>query len=151
MHDAAHEGLGVQPDNEIPVGLLSVFGLVFVAGMVAVFLALQSLFTVLLDENMMAKQLGVQNQALLDLRARETEQLNNYKALDAAAGRYQVPISQAMELVVKERAAAPAPAVPAVPAEGAAAAAPAEGAAPAAAGADAAPAPAATGNAEAGK
>ncbi|MEW6413565.1 MAG: hypothetical protein AB1483_14005 [Candidatus Zixiibacteriota bacterium] len=43
-----------------------------------------------------------QSTALRDFRAREDETLNSYKLLDSTAGRYQVPISRAMELIAEE-------------------------------------------------
>ena len=42
------------------------------------------------------------SQELLDLRERESEELNSYKLLDKDKGVYRIPIDRAMELVVEE-------------------------------------------------
>jgi hypothetical protein len=39
---------------------------------------------------------------LLELRKRETEELNSYKLLDKEKGIYQIPIERAMELTIEE-------------------------------------------------
>ena len=41
-------------------------------------------------------------QALAELRAKYTVQLSSYAKLDAAKGVYQIPIDQAMKLVIQE-------------------------------------------------
>ena len=43
-----------------------------------------------------------QSAALRELRARETEELNSYKLLDAERGIYRVPIERAIELLADE-------------------------------------------------
>ncbi len=40
--------------------------------------------------------------ALRELRAQETDMLENYRILDAAKGIYQIPINRAMELMAQE-------------------------------------------------
>ena len=42
------------------------------------------------------------SQELLDMRKKESEELNSYKLLDKDKGVYRIPIDRAMELVVEE-------------------------------------------------
>jgi len=82
------------------------------------------------------RQLTPVSQDLLDLRAKEDQQLNSYGIADKAAGTVRLPLSRAMELVVAEaKAGTPKYAVApyAVKKAEDAAAAPATPAAPAAA------------------
>ncbi len=43
-----------------------------------------------------------QSVAIRELRARETEELNSYKLLDAEKGIYRIPIDRAMQLIADE-------------------------------------------------
>jgi hypothetical protein len=42
------------------------------------------------------------SQELMELRERETEELNSYELLDEEKGIYRIPIKRAMELIVEE-------------------------------------------------
>lgn len=54
------------------------------------------------EEIIYEQELKPESPELLELRAAEADSLNNYILLDSAKGQYQIPIDEAMELVVKE-------------------------------------------------
>lgn len=145
MHDPAHENLGVQSSSDINSAFIGVLMVGFIGMMTGIFLVMHSLFLGLKDEMLQAKLYGVENPVLIELRTHEAEVLGNYKVLDKETGRYQIPITDAMtltvrDMAVKKQASAPgeAPAEALMPVEAPASAG--DAIAPVPAGSEAAPA-----------
>lgn len=73
------------------------------------------------DAEVQSKELGPDNPDLVELRARDRGRLEGYDAVDRDAGRYQIPIERAMDLLVRKpgliasRPAASGSAVPSTP------------------------------------
>jgi hypothetical protein len=81
---------------------LIVFGGLSLIIVVVILVFLYEYFTVASGRMVEEMVLKPQSAALRELRARETEELNNYKLLDAERGIYRIPISRAIELIADE-------------------------------------------------
>ncbi len=62
---------------------------------------IDSLYQITREETIQTNVLAPQSDTLLNLRAHEDEVLNNYKLLDPATGKYQIPVDRAMELLAE--------------------------------------------------
>jgi len=86
----------------IPI-LLNIVGIIVI--LVVVIAGVTFYFNTYRDRIIEETQLTPVSQDLLDLRAKEDQQLNSYGIADKAAGTVRVPVSRAMELVIAEAAA----------------------------------------------
>ena len=154
--DAA-SGAGVEADT-LPVGQIALWVLALLGLVGGLVVALWQYFDAVTQRAVVAQDLSQIPPALPELRARDRQLLSHYEVVDAARGRFRVPIDRAMELLAADstliapigvatppEGTAPAPTPAPVPSSGAPAATPARAPAPAApqAPAPAAPAPAA--------
>lgn len=80
--------------------LLNIVGILVILAVVIV--AVQFYYNTYVDRLVEAQQLTPVSQDLLDLRAKEDQQLNSYGIADKAAGTVRLPVSRAMELVLTE-------------------------------------------------
>lgn len=93
-HDTAAE-----PDRPPSLKLLVL--LVVLSGVVALaVVGLWQLFTLATIAQVYESELAPENPQLLDLRARDDGRLRSYDVVDPKAGRYQIPVEQAMRLLV---------------------------------------------------
>ena len=96
-----------EPDyehGEPRTGLIALFGLGTVAGLVALVLGIQFYFDRVEEQQVYVKQMAPLSDDLLNLRAREDTELHSYQYLDRAAGKVRVPIERGMELLAREAA-----------------------------------------------
>lgn len=151
--DAA-SGTGVEADT-LPVGQIALWVLALLGLVGGLVVALWQYFDAVTQRAVVAQDLSQIPPALPELRARDRQLLSHYEVVDAARGRFRVPIDRAMELLAADptliapiggatppasaapapaaapESGAPAPAAPQAPAPAAPApAAPAPGAAP---------------------
>jgi hypothetical protein len=105
--------------REIRAGMIAVYMVIAIAGIYVMLFVMENLFTLVSSEEIYAKQASVPSSDLEKLRTSEHETLTTYKVLDKEKGIYQIPVSDAMSLVVRDYAsrasAAPAPSTGAAP------------------------------------
>ena len=85
--------------NVAKVIIFSIFGIII---LVAVLIFTWDYFTSVKENMVENVVLKPQSAAIRELHARETEELNSYKLLDADKGIYRIPIVRAMELTADE-------------------------------------------------
>ncbi len=90
--------------SEPNVRLITAFGAISVALLVAVVLGLQFYFDRVLEQQVYVQVLAPQSPVLAALRAREDEELHSYRYLDREKGIVRLPIERAMELLAAEYA-----------------------------------------------
>ena len=83
-------------------GLILVIGLGSLVTLVAVMFGLASYYDMLRDKEQQSKILGVDNPALLALRADEDKKLTQYAAIGADKKRIRIPIERAMQLMAQK-------------------------------------------------
>lgn len=137
--DAA-SGAGVEADT-LPVGQIALWVLALLGLVGGLVVALWQYFDAVTQRAVVAQDLSQIPPALPELRARDRQLLSHYEVVDAARGRFRVPIDRAMELLAADPTLI-APIGVATPPEGTAPA-PAPSTAPSTAPESGAPAPAA--------
>ena len=90
--------------SEPNVRFIALFGVASLLLLVVAILALQYYFDRTLERQVYTKVLAPESQALVDLRAREDEELHSYRYLDREKGTVRLPIERAMELLATESA-----------------------------------------------
>ena len=88
--------------SEPNVRFIAAFGASTLVLLVLIVLALQFYFDRVLEQEVYLKVLAPESQALVDLRAREDEELHAYRYLDRDKGTVRLPIERAMELIASE-------------------------------------------------
>lgn len=83
--------------------VIALFGLLTLALLAAVILALQAYVDHARERQVFVRQLEPVPEDLLSLRAREEAKLNSYGYVDRERGIVRIPIRQAMELVIREK------------------------------------------------
>lgn len=78
------------------------YGILGVIAVVIVIFFIWEVFSATRERLVQKMILEPQSAAIRELRARETEELNSYKLLDAEKGTYQIPIERAIELMADE-------------------------------------------------
>ena len=102
-HPSQHPNLKPEPDN-LPIGFLAGFIIAILAVMVFVALIARQLLYTATQHQIEAVDTGVPNRALGKHRMKEDAILGNYEAVDAAAGTYRIPITQAIDAYVAKAA-----------------------------------------------
>lgn len=120
----SEESLHAQVDAELDVPpsfrIMAAVAILTVVLVVAV-IGVWQLVLVTSDAEVQRKELGPDNPELVELRARDRGRLEGYDAIDRDAGRYQIPIERAMDLLVRKpeliasRPAASGSALPSTP------------------------------------
>jgi hypothetical protein len=88
--------------SDVNVAKVIIFGIFGIIILVAVLIFTWDYFTSVKESMVENVVLKPQSAAIRELHARETEELNSYKLLDADKGVYRIPIERAMELVADE-------------------------------------------------
>jgi hypothetical protein len=101
MSEQAGQGFDRSEPN---VRLIAIFGAGTLALLVVSVLALQYYYDRVLEEQVFVKVQEPVAQTLVDLRAREDEELHSYRYLDREKGTVRLPIERAMELLANEAA-----------------------------------------------
>lgn len=83
--------------------VIALFGVLTLAFLVVVILALQAYVEYARERQVFVRQLEPVAEDLRNLRAREDAELNSYGYVDRDKGIVRIPIRQAMELVIRER------------------------------------------------
>lgn len=97
--DTHAENIGMEPDNPpmntlfIQLGVLSV-------GLVLLMVALVQMFKFDVQREVYDKDLSLENKQLLETKAHDEFMLTQYDVLDRDKGVYQIPIAQAMALLL---------------------------------------------------
>jgi hypothetical protein len=90
--------------SEPNVRFIAIFGAGTLVLLVVAVLALQYYFDRVLEEQVFVKVQEPVAQTLVDLRAREDEELHSYRYLDREKATVRLPIERAMELLAEEAA-----------------------------------------------
>ena len=90
--------------SEPNVQFIAIFGAGTLVLLVVTVVALQYYYDRVLEEQVFVKVREPVAQTLVDLRAREDEELHSYRYLDREKGTVRLPIERAMELLANEAA-----------------------------------------------
>jgi hypothetical protein len=101
MSEQAGQGFDRSEPN---VRFIAIFGAGTLVLLVVAVLALQFYYDRVLEEQVFVKVQEPVAQTLVDLRAREDEELHSYRYLDREKGTVRLPIERAMELLANEAA-----------------------------------------------
>jgi hypothetical protein len=101
MSEQAGQGFDRSEPN---VRIIAIFGAGTLVLLVVAVLALQYYYDRVLEEQVFVKVQEPVAQTLVDLRAREDEELHAYRYLDREKGTVRLPIERAMELLASEAA-----------------------------------------------
>lgn len=102
----------VKPENnsnpgyekrDVNVKKLVLWGIVGVVIVVISLVAITEYFLITKEDYYYRAVEKPRSRELIELRERETEELNSYELLDEEKGIYRIPINKAMELVVEEK------------------------------------------------
>jgi len=97
-------------DRQDPnVRFIAALGGVLIVVLIAAVFGVQYYHDLLYEQQVFVRVLEPESKELLDLRAREDEQLMTYRYLDREAGTVRIPIDRAIELLAKEAAAGELP------------------------------------------
>jgi hypothetical protein len=88
--------------SDVKPGKIILFGILGVVLIVIMLVFITQLFSTTSERMVEEMVLRPQSTAIRELRARETEELNSYKLLDAQKGIYQIPIDRAIKLMADE-------------------------------------------------
>ena len=101
MSEQAGQGFDRSEPN---VRFIAIFGAGTLVLLVVAVVALQYYYDRVLEEQVFVKVQEPVAQNLVDLRAREDEELHSYRYLDREKGAVRLPIERAMELLASESA-----------------------------------------------
>lgn len=88
--------------RDVSTTRLIVFGILGIIVVVIVIIFIMEVFTATSERLVEEMVLKPQSAAIRELRARETEELNSYKLLDAENSIYRIPVDRAIELMADE-------------------------------------------------
>lgn len=88
--------------KDINTGKIVLYGILGIIFLVIAIIVVWDYFIAVKEEVVREVVLRPESAELRDLRAREIEELNSYRLLDAESGRYRIPIGRAMELLAEE-------------------------------------------------
>ena len=88
--------------RDVSATRIILFGSLGVVAVVIILIFIWEVFSATSEKLVQEMVLRPQSAAIRDLRARETEELNSYKLLDAEEGIYQIPIDRAIKLMAEE-------------------------------------------------
>ncbi|MBK6848194.1 MAG: hypothetical protein IPG96_11885 [Proteobacteria bacterium] len=103
QHPVAGPSTGVEPDA-LPIRQIAGWVLALLAVVGALTVALWQYFDAVSQREVVAQDLSQVPPALPELRARDRQLLTHYEVVDAARGRFRVPISRAIELLAAQPA-----------------------------------------------
>jgi hypothetical protein len=101
LHAPGVESTGYEK-KDINVKMIIVVAAAIVVLIIVLIVWIDSLYQITREQTIQTSVLQPQSASLRELRAHEDEVLNSYKLLDSAAGKYQIPIDRAIELMAEE-------------------------------------------------
>lgn len=102
VHDSHADHLGHPKgfsEDRVSVAWITTIALLTIVVIATFAIVINEMFIVSKEQLLYEQDLSKESTALRDLRARETEELNSYRILDADSARYQIPIERAMQLL----------------------------------------------------
>lgn len=99
----AHTQHGTGYDRHDPnARFIALVGLATIVFLIAAIFGVQYYHDRVHEEQVFIKVMEPESEMLLNLRARENEQLHSYQYIDREQGTVRIPIERAMELLVEE-------------------------------------------------
>lgn len=88
--------------RDVNMKVLVLTSIVSVIAVAVSLICVDNYFVIEKEKAILDRQLSPVSSTLRDLRAKEDQVLGSYKLIDSTAGRYQLPIERAMELMADE-------------------------------------------------
>jgi len=100
-HETHHDQVDAERDSPPSIRIMSMIGILTVVVIMSV-IGVWQLVLMTSDAEVQSKELTPDNPVLAELRARDQGRLEAYDAVDRDAGRYQIPVERAMDLLVRQ-------------------------------------------------
>ena len=101
QHESDHGNAGYE-ERDVNVRQVAMWGLIVIVALIVSVVFVWDYFVGTREEVVERVVLSPPSPELRELRAREEEELGNYKLLDSASGQYRIPIDRAMQLLAEE-------------------------------------------------